>query len=96
MNTLRRHRPVFVEIEGDHIREAERLVAMQPNQFAIDADRCGAGGKSQHEFAVIGGAFSNEIGDASGDDARNGLVVVDDDGGDPLAGAKRRSYERAS
>ena len=96
VNAFRRHRPVFIEIEGDNIGEAESLVAMQSYQFTINADRCGAGGKAQHKFAAIGRALANEVGDASRDNARNGLVVVDDDGRDPLARAKRCIWERTS
>ena len=43
-----RHRPVFVEIERDDVREIERLLPMQADQLAIHADRRRAGRQPQH------------------------------------------------
>ena len=45
------HRVVLVEVERDDVGEAEPLLAVQPDQLAVDADRRGAGGEAEHRRA---------------------------------------------
>ncbi len=91
------HRVVLVEIEGDDPGEVEALFAMQANQLAVDPDRCGAGGQSQHRELPCAVSIANDLGHAARDPPSNVVVLVGDDGWDPLgslgrSGSRGRSH----
>ena len=64
---------------------------MHANQLAIHADRRRAGREAEHRALAGRVAFANQRRDAIGDESRDVLVVVDDDG----ANAARRWTRRA-
>jgi hypothetical protein len=86
----RRHRVVLVEVEGHDAREAEALLAVEPDELAVDADRGGAGGEPQDGASPGGAAFADDRGDAAADGARERLVRVVDDDGDALEALEGR------
>ena len=88
------HRVVLVEIERHDVREAQPLLAMHPDQLAVDADRRRAGGEAEHRPLAGGVASPDQRRDAVGDEARDVLVVVDDDRADRLEPASQRAATR--
>ena len=48
VDALRIHRVVLVEIERDHVGEAESFLAVHPDQLAVHPDRGRAGGQPEH------------------------------------------------
>jgi hypothetical protein len=45
------HREVFIEIERDNAREIEALIAVEPNEFAVQANGSRAGGQTENSRA---------------------------------------------
>jgi hypothetical protein len=70
---------VFVEVEGDDVFEAEPFFAMEPDEFAIKRNRCGAGGESQD--SALTGLLS--CGDERPDLLRQGAGAGMADGREP-------------
>ena len=58
---------VFVEVEGDDPRKVELLLAVHADQFAVDADRRGAGGQPQDGVVAEGVPLADRVGDDLGD-----------------------------
>ena len=48
VRVVRRHREVFVEVEGDDAREVEARFLVQADQLAVQADRRRAGRQAEH------------------------------------------------
>ena len=65
--------------------EAEPLVSMQTDQFAIDTDWRRTSRKAKHNRATRGGAFANQGGNASRHKASHRFVLINDDRRDTLA-----------
>ena len=80
------HRVVLVQVEADHVREAEPLVAMHPDELAVDPDRGRAGGQAEHGAAVGGLTRADHVGDPARDQPPEVVVAIDDDGWDALDG----------
>jgi len=68
---------------GD-VREREPLLAVQPDQLAVHADRRGAGGESEHHGTAAGLPLPDQLRDALRDEARDVVVVAQDHGADAL------------
>ena len=60
VNARLRHRVVLVEVERHHVGEAQVLVSMHPDQFAIHPDRRRSGGESEHRPLAGGIALVDE------------------------------------
>ena len=62
---------VFVEVEAGHAPKIERLIAVQPNQFLVNADGRRAGRQPQHGV----GFGAHQFADARGDGAAHRGVI---------------------
>jgi hypothetical protein len=58
---------------------------MHANQLAIHADRRRACGETEHRALAGRIPLANDRGNSVGDEARDVLVVLDDDGSNPLS-----------
>ena len=65
-----RHRPVFVEVERDDVRQVEPVLLVQPDQFAVNVDGRMTGGQAEDRVLAFLRFFADEVGDAAGDALR--------------------------
>ena len=86
MDASRIHRVVLVQVERDHVPEAEPLLPVHPDQLAVDADGGGPGGEAQHGAPAGRGLGADDLGDSVRHQAAEVVVVVHDDGADALEG----------
>jgi hypothetical protein len=77
VNALRRHRVVFVKIEGDDPAKTESVFAVHPNQFPVHANRRGAGREAEHGMRTSGASLGDDVGNSAGDRAGKCLVAVE-------------------
>ncbi len=74
----RRHRVVLIEVEGRDVGPVEALVAMEPDQLAVDPDRGRAGRESQHRRPAGRVALPYHFGDPLRDAVRDLVVGLAD------------------
>jgi len=93
VRTLRFHREILVQVEGRDASEGEPFLAMQTYEFAIDADRGGAGGEAEDRDPPLSVPRADHRGDAMGDLARELRMVGEDPGGDAFGHRSGRCDE---
>lgn len=86
VDAVGRHRPILVEIEGHNAGEAQSFTAVHANEFAVDANRCRAGGQAKHRSGALRAPQANQFGNALGNDRGECLVVAEYCEVDPLVG----------
>ena len=81
---VRLHRPILVEVERDDRLERHPLLAVQADQFVVDADGRRAGRKAQHRLLAGRRPRLHEIGDLAGHRPAGIERLVIDRDRDPL------------
>src|SRR5688500_12203492 len=61
LQLVRLHRVVFVEVEGNDVRERQALVAMHSYEVVVDTDRRAACRESECPLASVGRALANQF-----------------------------------
>ena len=91
-------RVVFVEIKRGDVGEAQTFLAVEADEFGVDAHGRGAGGEAEDDGFLLGLALADEGGDFRGDGARGIQAArVDGDGSLFVAAAGdevRREHEK--
>jgi hypothetical protein len=78
VDAVRRHRVVLVQVERHHAGEVETLLAVHPDQLAVDTDRRAARREAEHRLPALGVAFPDDLRDPFRDLSRDLVVVLDD------------------
>src|SRR5690606_38790626 len=73
------HRVVLVEVEGHHVAEVEPLLAMAPDQLAVDPDGGAAGRETEHRSTTHRSLLLDDLRDPRRDHQRDLLVLQDTD-----------------
>jgi hypothetical protein len=84
------HGVVLVEIEGDNIGKAQTFLLVQADKLAVDSYGSRSGGQAQHRSASRLPPGSYDLGDPASHQDANSVMIIHDDGADPLAGSPRR------
>jgi hypothetical protein len=64
---------ILVEVESDDVGEVESLLAVQADEFAVNADGGGAGGEAEDAVLAGAGPFADEVFDHQ-DDVFDGVL----------------------
>ena len=85
------HREVLVQVEGGHTLEGEPFLTVHTDQLAIDPDRRGAGGQTQHRGPAFPLALADHLGDPDGHRTGQRLVAVEHRSAEALGGVHARN-----
>jgi hypothetical protein len=94
VDAVRRHRVVLVEIERDHVGEAQSFLPVASNQLAVNANWCGSRRETEYGMPTFLGASTDQVRHLVGNQTGHLRVAVGNHNRNAFVGHDGTIHER--